>query len=137
MANRYSLGDKSIVDRLTQDFTFEVGFSSAQLKPFNLKEFEASEDSSLRTTATTEKKDLIQVSGTTSGTTTKNITQFIISANIDTSNVSGAFNCKFCGVILKKSGVALELLSTEPLVEIITSSSTLTVQHTYTFNFEV
>lgn len=138
MANYYSIGDKDIVDRLIQDFTFEIGFSSSPLPPFDLKGFESFEESTLRTPATTEKTVLVNASGSVgSGFTSQSITQLKISADINTNNVSGTFDCKHCGVILKKDGVVVELMSLEPLQEQITSSSTLSVEHTYTFKFNV
>lgn len=137
MANYYSQGDKSIADRLIQDHTFEVGFSSARTRPFNLKEFIATENASLRTQAAVKKVDLTQASGNVDGFARRTITRVEISANINTNNVVGTFNCQFCGVILKKNGQVLELLSTEVLQEQITNSSSLSVKHTYTFTYAI
>ena len=137
MANYYSQGDKSIADRLVQDYTFEIGFSSASKKPFDLKEFTGTENASLRTTANVRKVDLTQASGSVSGFSRRTITKIELSADINTNNVSGTFDCKFCGVILKRGDVPVELLSIEILQEEITSSSDLSVVHTYTFTYEV
>lgn len=122
MANYYSTGDNSLINRLLNvAYSYEVGFSSSIIKPNNLKEFISTEVNSMRIIGALEKP---------------NETQLTISANTSGFSINETFKCKWCGVIIIQNSADLELLSIEPMVEDLTPTSIVSLVHTYTLNFK-